>query len=1041
MSEGGRLPIPTSALESVLEQLTPSSNDGAQEAEKTLTEADKKLLKAAGHKEHGGGKLQEAKGALNEGARVDAADEWGRIPLHIAAYNGHKEIVEMLIEKAADAGAVDKYLGTPLHYAAKGGHMEIAEMLIEKGANVSAATKDGWTPLCWAANNGHREIKDMVFGSIGQKEVAEMLIKRGADVNAKVKYGSTPLHMAANCGHKEIGDMLIENLADVDAKDEDGETPLHWAAQQGHKEIAEVLIEKMADVDAANKDGETPLHRVAREGKKEMVQMLVDGEADVDAVDNKGKSPLDVSWEKDPSSPLTLLLLLKSKIGIESMTYRHLVARLGAQLGKLIKDRDEGNKEDRQWLGTGARTTGDLIGEDGLWVKGGDTVVRLLVQILRRGQSLLVVPLFEKLLVPSTTDEGLHMSDHIRRGAGRRGNNMMDHIRVATVDSETKMLTYAAAEDWPDTNGYLHAKRFRRLDQDDRDAVPVKGFVFALKGFLSDQRLLQAIGDYSGGMKLFETDSVRCLEQHLWQAWGKTEFMLRLTETVGHTICVLLFCYWLAEETELVHYEKSCPGELPCYSTSTAATLSEQSLWMVVLGGVVAVWSVRYLLEQAGDVIMLYMGARREQKRARWVAFFERQEHTTAMVEHMDGLLERHTFKALKAAVVTRESTIAFLQEKEEALLDKVFDTEITRETLVAFYEKHDPENEPENKCYLNNVDYYLEQMSTKYATVAQIKVIFQEKYGAAPESTVIPRAEGGGNTVATDEKEAEEAAAAPHLRDCARAAMEAANGQFQWDDLVANTLTLVVVGMAWSGTTLNLNLVCAMTVFALFVRLSDLLAGVPSVGFWISLFISTVQDALPVFMLLMLLVFGFALIFRILMPNEPAFADLKTAVLSAYYTMMLSHENDYYPPVASVQAVLIVYTFVSAIIMLNIFIAQIGDTYSREKASRKERRVRKRLQLLARMRRSPVHAVVGWWVAKCKRSAGGEDDTKPGYMIVLKAVGASDGENEDGERHLELMQQNAELKQQIVDMKQRMEQQAQQLGAILAAVNPSRRK
>jgi hypothetical protein len=179
---------------------------------------------------------------------------------------------------------------------------------------------------------------------------------------------------------------------------------------------------------------------------------------------------------------------------------------------------------------------------------------------------------------------------------------------------------------------------------------------------------------------------------------------------------------------------------------------------MVVLGGVVAAWSGRYLLEQVGDAILLYRAARREQKRAMLVALFK-QYTTTPMVEHVGGLLERHTVKALKASVVTRDSTIAFLQEKEEALLDKVFDTEITRETMVAFYEKHDP-------YQVNKVDMWLENR-----TVELNKADCQKQYGAAPESTVIPRVEGGGSTAATDAKEdatkeAKEAATAPHLRD-----------------------------------------------------------------------------------------------------------------------------------------------------------------------------------------------------------------------------------------------------------------------------------
>jgi hypothetical protein len=301
-----------------------AAGDGKHEqrqepAENPLTEAEEKLLKVAKW-----GKLQEAKDALDDGARVDAVDE-------------------------------EYPPGTPLHKAADNGHKEMVGMLIERGANVDAAHKDG----------------------------------------------RTPLHLAALRGHKEIVGMLIGKGANVNAADEDGVAPLHYAAGYGHKEIVGMLIERGAKVDAADK---------------------------------KGKSPLDVSWDEDPSSPVTLLLLWKSKSGIGSMIMRHLTAKLGAQLGKLIKNCDEGNEEDRHWLGTEAKNQFGR-GEEGLWVKGGDAVVGLLVRILSEGQSSLVVPLFEKLLVPST--------------AGYRP--MMESVRVAAVDSETKMLTYPAA-DWPDTH-------------------------------------------------------------------------------------------------------------------------------------------------------------------------------------------------------------------------------------------------------------------------------------------------------------------------------------------------------------------------------------------------------------------------------------------------------------------------------------------------------------------------------------------------------------------------------------------------------------
>jgi hypothetical protein len=144
-----------------------AAGDGKHEqrqeaAEKPLTEAEKKLLKAVEE-----GKLQEVKDALNDGVRVDAADKDGETPMLKAAMRGHKEMVGMLIERGANVNAVDKDYGmAPLCWAAGEGHKEIVGMLIEGGAGVNAASKNGDTPLCCAAERGH-------------KEIAEMLIERG----------------------------------------------------------------------------------------------------------------------------------------------------------------------------------------------------------------------------------------------------------------------------------------------------------------------------------------------------------------------------------------------------------------------------------------------------------------------------------------------------------------------------------------------------------------------------------------------------------------------------------------------------------------------------------------------------------------------------------------------------------------------------------------------------------------------------------------------------------------------------------------------
>ena len=67
--------------------------------------------------------------------------------LHLAAANGHVDVVKVLIQNGADVNAVDEYKFTALHLAARHGHVDIAKVLIENGADVNAVQKDKCTAL------------------------------------------------------------------------------------------------------------------------------------------------------------------------------------------------------------------------------------------------------------------------------------------------------------------------------------------------------------------------------------------------------------------------------------------------------------------------------------------------------------------------------------------------------------------------------------------------------------------------------------------------------------------------------------------------------------------------------------------------------------------------------------------------------------------------------------------------------------------------------------------------------------------------------
>ncbi len=208
-----------------------------------------------------------------------ANHENGTVPLLMAAQNGHREIVEALIDAKADVNAVNQENGTvPLLMAAQEGYREIVEALIDAKADVNAVNQENGTfPLLMAAQNGHREI-------------VKALIDAKADVNAvNQENGTFPLLMAAQIGHSEIVKALIDAKADVNAANhENGTVPLLMAAQNGHREIVEALIDAKADVNAVSQENGTfPLLMAAQNGHREIVEALIAAKADLKLAHSK----------------------------------------------------------------------------------------------------------------------------------------------------------------------------------------------------------------------------------------------------------------------------------------------------------------------------------------------------------------------------------------------------------------------------------------------------------------------------------------------------------------------------------------------------------------------------------------------------------------------------------------------------------------------------------------------------------------------------------------------------------------------------------
>jgi len=78
---------------------------------------------------------------------VNAQNQSGLTPLHLAAIKGQVAIAEFLLQKGADPNLAEANGDTPLHFAASYGYVEIVRSLLEHGAKVNLRNLDGKTAL------------------------------------------------------------------------------------------------------------------------------------------------------------------------------------------------------------------------------------------------------------------------------------------------------------------------------------------------------------------------------------------------------------------------------------------------------------------------------------------------------------------------------------------------------------------------------------------------------------------------------------------------------------------------------------------------------------------------------------------------------------------------------------------------------------------------------------------------------------------------------------------------------------------------------
>ena len=174
-----------------------------------LPSAERRRAEMALHRAAADGRVDEVRRRLAEGVDVDARHPaWPGLPtpLLAASFHGH----------------------TPLHVAAWQDHRDCVRVLLTSGADLEVRDVNGDTALALAATEP-------------VPEVVRALVRAGADVEAVNAYGQTPLIRAATEGQAATATALIEAGADTLRCDHQQRTALDRARSEGHRELVKLL--------------------------------------------------------------------------------------------------------------------------------------------------------------------------------------------------------------------------------------------------------------------------------------------------------------------------------------------------------------------------------------------------------------------------------------------------------------------------------------------------------------------------------------------------------------------------------------------------------------------------------------------------------------------------------------------------------------------------------------------------------------------------------------------------------------------------------
>ncbi|XP_018621687.2 palmitoyltransferase akr1 isoform X2 [Scleropages formosus] len=197
------------------------------------------------------GDVQQCAKIVHEDRSALAQRGWGGFsPLHYAALQGNRPLVNLLVSHGADCNALCQAGQTPFHFASRQGNVYIMHQMLQHGADLRIADLQGKTAFLHAVSGG---------SVVAVQYLSETKMFSFSDTD---NFLISPLHLAASTGNLDMVKYLLRNnRCAADASDQQGATALHVAAERGAVEVSWLLMREagLQALHLRNHNGFTPL--------------------------------------------------------------------------------------------------------------------------------------------------------------------------------------------------------------------------------------------------------------------------------------------------------------------------------------------------------------------------------------------------------------------------------------------------------------------------------------------------------------------------------------------------------------------------------------------------------------------------------------------------------------------------------------------------------------------------------------------------------------------------------------------------------------